>query len=85
MVSQVGMYFAWLGFYTQMLILPSIFGIITMLIGALNAVFLSEVTIDYCYDEYVKNVTICRACSSVACPFKRVLEKLINWITAMYI
>ena len=34
--SQIGLYFAWLGFYNQLLIMPAVFGFLVFLYGALT-------------------------------------------------
>ena len=36
MIFQIGLYFAWLGFYNQLLIFPAIFGVLVFLYGAVT-------------------------------------------------
>lgn len=36
-VGQVALYFAWLGFYTKMLIVPALVGLIAFVIGIIRA------------------------------------------------
>ena len=36
MIFQIGLYFAWLGFYNQLLIFPAIFGVLVFLFGAVT-------------------------------------------------
>ena len=36
MIFQIGLYFAWLGFYNQLLIFPAIFGVLVFLYGAIT-------------------------------------------------
>ena len=33
---KIGLYFAWLGFYTEMLVVPSIVGLLVILFGAIT-------------------------------------------------
>ena len=33
---QIGLYFAWLGFYNQMLVFPALFGLFVFLFGAVT-------------------------------------------------
>ena len=34
--AKIGLYFAWLGFYTEMLVLPSIIGLLVIMFGAVT-------------------------------------------------
>lgn len=65
--EKVGLYFAWLGFYTSMLILPSIVGSLCVLYGVLTyATSASQLAVCN-FDEKTQ---ICRACAQAQCPFR---------------
>ncbi len=64
------MYFAWLGFYTTMLIPLTIFGIFCLLYG-ITRLSSDEPTQEVCDEEGVGSMIICRSCPSVTCKFKK--------------
>ena len=57
--SQIAMYFAWLGFYTQFLIAPSIIGLIIFLYGTI-----------YMTDSYPRYGLLCQPFQHVSVTFK---------------
>lgn len=63
--AQIGLYFAWLGFYTQMLVVPSILGFIIFLYGVIYMKD-SYPSVEVCNDDL--NITMCPMCD-YQCPY----------------
>ncbi|XP_040579928.1 anoctamin-5 isoform X2 [Lepeophtheirus salmonis] len=72
--EKVGLYFAWLGFYTTMLIPPSIVGVFVLIFGifTIDAEW-NYPSKDICYEEGIKNLTMCPQCP-YHCPFWELSE-----------
>ncbi len=69
---QVGLHFAFLGFYTRTLILPTIVGVLVMAYGAFTA-FVTNPSKNFCENNETTSLLICRNCRSPACPFTEVI------------
>uniref|UniRef100_T1J757 Anoctamin n=1 Tax=Strigamia maritima TaxID=126957 RepID=T1J757_STRMM len=69
---KIGIYFAWLGFYTSMLIPPAIVGVLCFLYGVFTLSSSIPVN-DICNDKGPGNFTICPLCDK-SCRFKRLHE-----------
>lgn len=70
--EKVALYFAWLGFYTKMLIPPAIVGLVTFLCG-LFSLITDPVTNDFCTEN--SNLThrsVCRLCPDEVCEYETV-------------
>ncbi|XP_049838929.1 anoctamin-5-like isoform X1 [Schistocerca gregaria] len=74
--EKVGLYFAWLGFYTKMLIPASVFGFICFLYGLIALLCNSEDSFpsqEICDEKGAGNKTMCSACNN-ACTYTRLYE-----------
>ncbi|XP_070498567.1 anoctamin-2 isoform X2 [Chironomus tepperi] len=69
---KVALYFSWLGFYTNMLILPSILGIICFIVG-LSTMFSNKVVNEICNAD--DSVVLCPKCDD--CGFTKLSETCI--------
>ena len=63
-IFKIGLYFAWLGFYNQMLIFPALFGLFVFLYGVIT---MNMKTVNYagsevCLNETVKSTVLCPEC-----------------------
>ena len=72
--EEVAMYFAWLGFYTKMLIIPSIVGVLTFIAGTISAQWQPLVN-HLCNEENHKDWKLCRMCNDPSCPFGDLQEQ----------
>lgn len=85
---KVALYFSWLGFYTNMLILPSIFGLIVFIIG-LSTMFTNSFVNDIC-DSNRDDVLCpkCDSCSAIklsdTCMYERINHILDNNFTVAF-
>jgi hypothetical protein len=64
--DKMAMYFAWLGFYTTMLVPLALVGIVIVFIGATTGD--SVLVNDFCTTN-VSQTIMCRHCGSRMCPF----------------
>lgn len=72
--DKVALYFAWLGFYTQMLIIPAILGFVAFLWGAITMFSDTNYpTQEICDVNDVGNKTMCPQCDKY-CPFWKLKE-----------
>ncbi|XP_077492783.1 anoctamin-4-like isoform X2 [Amblyomma americanum] len=71
--EKVGLYFAWIGFYTTMLILPAFVGIFTSLYG-LAYMLTNKPTEEACDPNTFGNFTLCPSCMKL-CPYDRLGNK----------
>ena len=63
-IFKIGLYFAWLGFYNQMLIFPALFGLFVFLYGIVT---MNMKTVNYpgsevCHNETMKSTVLCPEC-----------------------
>ncbi len=77
------MYFAWLGFYTKMLILPAVIGLIVFIAG-LASIENQTMVKHLCNEQRHINTTICRMCPDLSCPFGNVREVIIMLYDEIY-
>lgn len=68
--AQIALYFAWIGYYCQMLIVPSIFGIICVLYG-LSTMFSNQISREICSAN--NTIVICPQCDE-QCDYWRLNE-----------
>uniref|UniRef100_A0A3B4BIY9 Anoctamin n=1 Tax=Periophthalmus magnuspinnatus TaxID=409849 RepID=A0A3B4BIY9_9GOBI len=86
--EQIGLYFAWLGVYTQLLIPPSLLGIIVFLYGIFTVD--SNIPDETCNDRL--NITMCPLCDGVCdywqlssvCSLARVTYLFDNGATVLF-
>ncbi|XP_049525056.1 anoctamin-4-like [Dermacentor silvarum] len=71
--EKVGLYFAWVGFYTTMLILPAFVGIFTSLYG-LAYMLTNKPTEEACDPNTFGNFTLCPSCMKL-CPYDMLKNK----------
>ena len=74
-IFKIGLYFAWLGFYNQMLIFPALFGLFVFLYGIVT---MNMKTVNYpgsevCHNETMKSTVLCPECPE-NCDFRSELE-----------
>lgn len=75
--EKVALYFAWLGFYTKMLILPAIVGLISFLCG-LRSLINDPFIDDFCSaTSNMSGRTVCRLCPDTVCDYETVLENCV--------
>ena len=61
--AKVGLYFAWIGFYTQMLVIPTVIGLLTFVFGLLTInTRLNQSSLDICDAVGSGNTTMCPQC-----------------------
>uniref|UniRef100_A0A914XH48 Anoctamin n=1 Tax=Plectus sambesii TaxID=2011161 RepID=A0A914XH48_9BILA len=76
--EKVAIYYAWLGFYTKMLVYPAVFGIFITLWGIWHA-FNDDEANSFCKAGIGgADLLICRACRQPACPYINVEDECIN-------
>lgn len=85
---KVALYFSWLGFYTNMLILPSILGVIVFIVG-LSTMFTNKYVQEIC--ETNETVVLCPKCDSCnftklsdTCAYERINHILDNNFTIFF-
>ncbi|KAL3187247.1 hypothetical protein MRX96_025559 [Rhipicephalus microplus] len=71
--EKVGLYFAWVGFYTTMLILPAFVGVFTSLYG-LAYMLTNKPTEESCDPNTFGNFTLCPSCMKL-CPYDQLKNK----------
>ncbi|CAG0899228.1 unnamed protein product [Darwinula stevensoni] len=72
--EEVGFYFTWLGFYTKMLLIAAIPGVICFLYGITTISLQNNIpSQDICDENGPGNFTMCPVCDHV-CPFKKLKE-----------
>nr|XP_054926460.1 anoctamin-1-like [Dermacentor andersoni] len=71
--EKVGLYFAWVGFYTTMLVLPAFVGIFTSLYG-LAYMLTNKPTEEACDPNTFGNFTLCPSCMKL-CPYDMLKNK----------
>ena len=75
--DKIGLYFAWLGFYTSFLVWPAIFGIIVFLYGVFTVdKDWNYPTNDICDLGGIGNITLCPICEE-HCPFVKLSQSCI--------
>ncbi|XP_072016896.1 anoctamin-4-like [Amphiura filiformis] len=68
--EKIGLYFAWLGFYTEMLTYAAVVGFIVFLYGCFRlAAGEDEVSNDLCAADDPATYTMCPQCSNPRCPY----------------
>ena len=63
-IFKIGLYFAWLGFYNQMLIFPALFGLFVFLYGIItvNMKTFNFAGSEVCHNETMKSTILCPEC-----------------------
>ena len=84
-IFKIGLYFAWLGFYNQMLIFPALFGLFVFLYGIVT---MNMKTVNYpgsevCHNETMKSTVLCPECPE-NCDFRSELEITLNSVTQCF-
>uniref|UniRef100_A0A336M8Y6 Anoctamin n=1 Tax=Culicoides sonorensis TaxID=179676 RepID=A0A336M8Y6_CULSO len=87
--AQIALYFAWIGYYSQMLIVPSIFGIICVLYG-LSTIFSNQISREICSAN--NTIIVCPECDeqcdywhlNETCLYSRLKNTFDNQMTVIF-
>ncbi|XP_063709407.1 anoctamin-1-like [Culicoides brevitarsis] len=87
--AQIALYFAWIGYYCQMLIVPSIFGIICVLYG-LSTMFSNQISKEICSAN--NTIVVCPQCDEQCdywkldetCLYSRLKNMFDNKLTVIF-